>query len=371
MSSQKPLRSIRIPALQRQCLFLRHQTLLRAAQPTITHPSSRRAFSSTPSRPAKRRQLGQDKAQAIAAAESQISPSPNVNFEQAQTNTEAMAEDIGLLQNTIVRAPFLDVCNESPGLGGVLRYYWEIVKQKATGLYSRYYYRDCIQKSGWTKYLPVEPFNNTQYKILAKRHYQHIYRSFASGDVTPLEQVCLPPLVKKLKQRIAARGKTTLEWNLHKFKSARVMSHRASPLGEQTPDTAYRQVVVRLESVQSVERSTPTLPKFSKSPILAAAQLPWVPDAARQRAEKARQRRQKSEDEGETEKSVAKSEEAFIDNGVKKNVVEYLVLQKRVIKGTEEDWKVWGFTEASTPSVLAREELYWSQMLNVQAGGAA
>ncbi|KAI4692676.1 hypothetical protein J4E81_007092 [Alternaria sp. BMP 2799] len=236
-----------------------------------------------------------------------------------------MAEDIGLLQNTIVRAPFLDVYNESPGLGGVLRYYWEIVKQKATGLYS--------------------------------------------GNVTPLKQVCLPPLVKKLKQRIAARGKTTLKWNLHEFKSARVMSHRASPLGEQTPDTAYRQVVVRLVSVQSVERSTPTSPKISKSPI-SAARLPWVPDAARQRAEKARQQRQKSEDEGETEKPVAKSDEAFIDNGVKKTVVEYLVLQKRVIKGTEEDWKVWGFTEASTPSVLAREELYWSQMLNVQAGGA-
>ncbi|KAI4945243.1 hypothetical protein J4E86_009129 [Alternaria arbusti] len=369
MSSQIPLRGIRIPALQRQCLFLRHQTLLHAAQPTITHPSSRRAFSSTPSHPAKHRQLGQDKAQAIAAARSQISPSPNVNFEQAQTNTDAMAEDIGLLQNTIVRAPFLDVYNESPGLGGVLRYYWEIVKQKATGLYSRYYYRDCIQKSGWTKYLPVDLFHNTQYKVLAKRYYQHIYRSFASGNVTPLKQVCLPPLVKKLKQRIAARGKTTLKWNLHEFKSARVMSHRASPLGEQTPDTAYRQVVVRLVSVQSVERSTPTSPKMSKSPI-SAARLPWVPNAARQRAEKARQQRQKSEDEGETEKPVAKSDEAFIDNGVKKTVVEYLVLQKRVIKGTEEDWKVWGFTEASTPSVLAREELYWSQMLNVQAGGA-
>ncbi|KAI4653863.1 hypothetical protein J4E93_001631 [Alternaria ventricosa] len=370
MSSQIPLRSIRIPALQRQCLFLRHQTLLRAAQPTITQPSSHRALSSTPSRPAKHRRLGHDKAQSIAAARSQISPSPSVNFEQAQTNTDAMAEDIGLLQNTIVRAPFLDVYKQSPGLAGVLRYYWEIVKHKATGLYSRYYYRDCIQKSGWTKYLPVEPFNNTQYKVLAKRYYQHIYRSFASGNITPLKQVCLPPLVKKLKQRIAARGQMTLEWNLHEFKSARVMSHRASPLGEQTPDTAYRQVVVRLVSVQSVERSTPTLPKFSKSSIRAAARLPWVPDAARQRAEKARQQRQKSEHVGEMEKPVAKSDEPFIDNGVKKTVVEYLVLQKRVIKGTEEDWKVWGFTEASTPSVLAREELYWSQMLNVQAGGA-
>jgi protein MBA1 len=51
---------------------------------------------------------------------------------------------------------------------------------------------------------------------------------------------------------------------------------------------------------------------------------------------------------------------------VPKTVVEYLVLQKRVIRGSEEEWKVWGFTEESTPSVIARDERYWSKMLNTQ-----
>jgi protein MBA1 len=281
-----------------------------------------------------------------------------------------MAEDIGLFQNTIVRAPFKELWKEAHGIRGVLGYYWNIVKHKGTAIYSRYYYRSCIQKTGWTKYLPVDPFNNTQYKVLAQRHYKQIYECFATGNVAPLEQICLTPLVKKLKTRIAARGNTTMEWQLHKFKSARVMSHRAAPLGEDTPDTAYRQVVVRLESVQSLTRSA-SKSKSSKSPSYAADHLPWVPDAARQRAEKARQRMRKLEDEGEIENEGVKSRETFLDNGVPKTVVEYLVLQKRVIRGSEEDWKVWGFAEESTPRVLERDERYWARMLDVQAAGAA
>jgi protein MBA1 len=90
--------------------------------------------------------------------------------------------------------------------------------------------------------------------------------------------------------------------------------------------------------------------------------------------EKARQRRRKLEDEGEVEevkKQVVKNTgERFHDNGVPKTVVEYLVLQKRVIRGSEEDWKVWGFAEESVPSVVARDERYWSSMLNSQVGSA-
>jgi protein MBA1 len=47
-----------------------------------------------------------------------------------------MAEDIGLLQNTIVRAPLTELLRESPGFGGLLKYYWDIVKHKGTALYS-------------------------------------------------------------------------------------------------------------------------------------------------------------------------------------------------------------------------------------------
>jgi hypothetical protein len=136
MSSQLPLRSIRIPALQRRCLFQRHQILLRSAQPAITHPSSRRTFSSTPSRPKKRSQFGQDKAQTRAAAEAQVAPSPKVNFDRAQRDADAMAEDIGILQNTIVRATFKDLWQETDGLRDIMRYYWNLVKHKGTALYS-------------------------------------------------------------------------------------------------------------------------------------------------------------------------------------------------------------------------------------------
>jgi protein MBA1 len=65
-----------------------------------------------------------------------VAPSPKVNFERAQTNTEAMAEDIGLFQNTIVRAPFKELWKEAHGIRGVLGYYWNIVKHKGTAIYS-------------------------------------------------------------------------------------------------------------------------------------------------------------------------------------------------------------------------------------------
>jgi len=61
----------------------------------------------------------------------------------------------------------------------------------------------------------------------------------------------------------------------------------------------------------------------------------------------------------------------FVDNGVKKTVVEYLVLQKRVIRGQEEDWKIWGFAQESTPAIMDKDEKYWREVLDYQAGGAA
>jgi protein MBA1 len=131
------------------------------------------------------------------------------------------------------------------------------------------------------------------------------------------------------------------------------------------PDTAYRQVVVRLVSEQSLR----TIPLSSSSPTSAPRRtlhrLPWVPDTARQQAEKQHQREKKLEDDIDV---VA--EDAFAENAEPKTVVDYLVLQKRVIRGKEEEWKVWGFAEESTPSVIERDQEYWRKMLDVQAGGA-
>jgi protein MBA1 len=52
---------------------------------------------------------------------------------------------------------------------------------------------------------------------------------------------------------------------------------------------------------------------------------------------------------------------------VKKTVVEYLVLQQRVIHGDVENWKVWGFTEESTPETVAHDESYWRRTIDMQA----
>lgn len=56
----------------------------------------------------------------------------------------------------------------------------------------------------------------------------------------------------------------------------------------------------------------------------------------------------------------------FVDNGKQKTVVEYLVLQKRVIRGREEEWKVWGFAEESTPQKIEEDEEYWRKTLDIQ-----
>lgn len=127
MSAQIPLRTIRIPALQRQCLFHHRQPLWQT--------TSARAFSSTPSRAYKKKTPTiQDHAQTEAAAQQQVGPSPKVNFEKAQQDVSAMAEDIGLLQNTIVRAPFKDL--PKPTSWKFWGYFWGLLKAKGTGFYS-------------------------------------------------------------------------------------------------------------------------------------------------------------------------------------------------------------------------------------------
>lgn len=146
-----------------------------------------------------------------------------------------------------------------------------------------------------------------------------------------------------------------MDWKLLKWKSARVVSHRASPLGEDHPDTAYRQVVVRLESIQSLTISDSSASAAPRSP----RSLVWKPDEAT-----AKNVRKVQEEEGGYQGG-------FVDNGKSKKVVEYLVLQKRVIRGREEDWKVWGFAEESTPARIESDEAYWRKTLSIQVAGGA
>ncbi|CAE7205456.1 hypothetical protein CFE70_008629 [Pyrenophora teres f. teres 0-1] len=367
MSTQVPFRSVRISSLQRQCLFLRHQSQSRPHNLSLRQPtiSTARAFSSTPSRPAKRRQLGTDKAQTKAAAASNIGAAPAVSMDKAESSLVDTEEDIGLLQNTIIRAPFRELWKE--GLSAWPAYFWQLIKGKGTALYSRFLYRTCVQKSGWSYYTPIDPFEHTQFKYIAKKHYEQLYTNFAAGNIENLKKTCLAPYFVELKHRIAARGNLHMNWQIHGDISSRIVSHRAAPVGESRPDTAYRQLVIRLKSTQSVTRSlvgSQAAPS-STGPRHATKKLAWMPDAAREQMQ--RERKEQAESGGARHVRQLEKRAVFVDNGVPKTVVEYLVLQKRVIEGEEEqDWKVWGFAQETTPTLLKEDEEYWRSMLNYQ-----
>lgn len=151
-----------------------------------------------------------------------------------------------------------------------------------------------------------------------------------------------------------------MDWKLLKFRSARVVSHRASPLGEDHPDTAYRQVVVRLESTQQLSMKQ------------EGSAIGWTPSASRSSMPKGLHWKPAGTDQ--KVKDVVKGEKAmhgFMDNGVPKKVVEYIVLQTKVVKGKQEDWKVWGFAEESTPQTIEEDAAYWRKTLSAQAGSVA
>ncbi len=140
-----------------------------------------------------------------------------------------------------------------------------------------------------------------------------------------------------------------MTWRLHKFKSARIVSHRCSPLGGDHPDTSYRQCIVRLVSLQTL--TTKAVPSPTEIKKTTRASPKWTPDSARsQKATK------------EADKDIASANE-----GEKQRVVEYLVMQTRVMEGKEEDWKIWGFATESTPESIEEDENYWRKMLDVQA----
>jgi protein MBA1 len=179
-------------------------------------------------------------------------------------------------------------------------------------------------------------------------HYAMMLIFCSSGKRSGLKNKCLSPLFKQFETRIVARGPLKMSWRLVKWKSARILSDRVSPLGEDHPDTAYRQVIVRLESLQTLTKTTKTSSHTtSRRPV-------WVPEEAKAKLDQA------------AREEEARDVEAFVDNGKQTKVVEYLVLQRRLIGGKEEDWKVWGFADVTTPESIEEDAAYWRKTLYSQ-----
>jgi protein MBA1 len=171
--------------------------------------------------------------------------------------------------------------------------------------------------------------------------------------MSSVSRFCLPPLQENFKTRIAARTRLTMNWKLLSKPTARVVSHRASLFGEEQPDTAYRQAVIRIQSSQALSLKGAPARTFNASKLSSMEGVKWLPAEARTES------KNETQEGNQTLKDVGR--------GTRKEVVEYLVLQKRVIRGKEEDWKVWGFTQESTPEKIEDDAAYWRKTLAAQS----
>ncbi|KAF2625956.1 hypothetical protein BU25DRAFT_371153 [Macroventuria anomochaeta] len=350
MSTKIPLRIPRLSAhpMRHQCLFQRRTV---PSTPRCIAATSARAFSSTPARPRKKENRLVDGRMQMAAAEATIRGQPSPNVQQDKRDAQEMAEDIGLLQNTIIRAPFSQL--PKPTSWEFYSYFWSLLKAKFTALYTRSHFKRCVHKKGIASYLPVDFMRQKELKNKAKKMYKRYYDLLAAGDAKSLRKLSLPPLAAALRSQISARGPVKMSWQLHKFKSARIVSHRCSPLGSDHPDTSYRQCIVRLESEQQLSMT----PVSSPSATHKTCAPKWTPSYA-----------QSKQDVISTAEPEQNAEAK--DKGNVQTVVEYLVMQTRVMDGKEEEWKVWGFASESTPAKIEEDEQYWKKMLDIQTASA-
>ena len=114
----------------------------------------------------------------MAGAEATVFGQPAPNITSSKQEAEQMAEDIGLLQNTIIRAPFSKL--PSPTSWEFYSYFWTVVKARFTGLYTRSHFKRCVHKSGIASYLPVDFLKQKALKNKAKKMYSRYYDAFAA-----------------------------------------------------------------------------------------------------------------------------------------------------------------------------------------------
>jgi protein MBA1 len=120
--------------------------------------------------------------------------------------------------------------------------------------------------------------------------------------------------------------------------------------------TALRQVVLRLKTRQrlTIERKPEDRKSTPKGP---GRRLAWTPDGV----------------QPEVKKGVQVPEVETHEN----DVVEYILMQQRMLKGQEEEWKVWGFVNRTTLESIAEDEKFieqnelWQQQQRQAQGAVA
>lgn len=129
--------------------------------------------------------------------------------------------------------------------------------------------------------------------------HERMYAAFAEGDSQTLRKICTDGIYDSFRARIAARGRgEKTQWELLKYnKRAKLVSNRAARLP--IDGAAVRQAVVRIASRQRLTRY------YANGTVIPGT-------------------------------------------GREKDVVEYVVLQKKYSQWKGEEWQVWGTTDETT-----------------------
>ena len=141
-----------------------------------------------------------------------------------------------------------------------------------------------------------------------------------------------------------------MEWKVVGRMNAKVVSNRATELNlPGCPQTAIRQIVVRLKSQQILQTRKKELANPPGKQRKKSRPIVWTPDA-----------------EGPPETNEFKELDSMSAPRSTENVTEYLVLQKLVLRGTEGAWKVQGFASETTLESLEADEKYERDMIEYQ-----
>jgi len=151
-----------------------------------------------------------------------------------------------------------------------------------------------------------------------------------------------------------------MEWKIIGSPKTRVISNRIAMID--IPgwfETGFRQVVVRVQSRQSLQVRETATNQQEEAMIIKTKRraLAWTPGGAWT----ANEAQPKKKDNSGVDKAlqgalgntvVSKKQKASHDEVV----VEYMVLQKWITQGKEGPWKIWGFAPATTLESVRADE---------------
>ncbi|GAM43763.1 hypothetical protein TCE0_060f18840 [Talaromyces pinophilus] len=232
-------------------------------------------------------------------------PQPSMISRMRDIDPDKVPTDFGILPGTFIKPEGKDMPDFFKHPKERLMFEWTWLKSWVTSAFATIYF--CKWQCN-----PRASLLLKERKQIGKGLHTLMYTEFAKGNERMIRAKCSPGLGNDLIKRIRKRNpKETISWTLERyirdpstfFTGVRVLSDRATLIPE-VPDSAIRQIVLRIKSQQSSL-------KISKE-------------------------------------GTDNLEQAVFSVPKVQDCTEYVVIQKVRIAGKEKDWEIWGFAKPTT-----------------------